>query len=336
MILVTGGTGLVGSHLLYQLLLKNKSVRAIHRKNSDLDRVKNVFKYYTEKPNDYFNKIEWVEVSLENMPALENTFNGIDIVYHCAAVVSFDSKDYREMRKVNISGTANIVNLCVDKKVDKLCFVSSIATLEDSPNGAKVTESNAWSSENKSGYAITKYGAEQEVWRGSQEGLNIVIVNPGVILGSGFWHNGSGQMFSNIFKGLKFYATGVTGFVGVTDVVSAMIGLTESNINMERYILVSENLSFKYVFDCIAATLNVKKPSIKITKFLAAIAWRLDRVRSIITGKKVLFTKQSAKSLQHKTYYSSEKIIKTLGFKFTPIKEVIKKTSEHFKSDSVV
>ncbi|NQW35986.1 MAG: NAD-dependent epimerase/dehydratase family protein [Flavobacteriales bacterium] len=331
MILVTGGTGLVGSHLLYQLLLKGKKVRAIYRKNSDLERVKTVFSYYTKTPDIYFDKIEWLEADLNNIPDLEKAFENVKIVYHSAALISFDTKDYIKMRKTNIKGTTNIVNLCIDNKVKKLCYVSSIATLEDAPNGAKVTESNEWSGNKKSGYAITKYGAEQEVWRGSQEDLNVVIVNPGVIIGPGFWHSGSGQMYKNIAKGLKFYATGVTGFVGVTDVAKAMIALTESDISLERYILVSENLNFKQVFDLIADALHVKKSTIKITKFIGAIGWRLDWVRSLLTGKSALFTKQSAKSLHQKTYYDSDKIINALNFKFKKIIDVVKETAEVYK-----
>ncbi|MCF6213306.1 MAG: SDR family oxidoreductase [Flavobacteriaceae bacterium] len=331
MILITGGTGLVGSHLLYQLLLRGDKIRAIYRKHSDINRVKSIFSYYTKTPDIYFDKIEWCEADLNNIPDLEKAFDSVTIVYHSAALISFDSKDYIAMRKTNIKGTANIVNLCIDFKVQKLCYVSSIATLDSLPNNTKVTENNEWNSIKKSGYAITKYGAEQEVWRGSQEGLNVVIVNPGVIIGSGFWHSGSGQLFTNIFKGFKFYATGVTGFVGVSDVVKVMIALTESAINLERFILVSENISFKYAFSAIADALNVRKPPIKVTRFMSAFGWRLDWIKSLLTGKSALFTKQSAKSLHQKTYYDSEKIIKALDFKFVPILDVIKKTAEDFK-----
>lgn len=331
MILVTGGTGLVGSHLLYQLLLKGEKIRAIYRKQSDINRVKTIFSYYTKTPDIYFDKIEWCEADLNNIPDLEKAFESVTIVYHSAALISFDAKDYIAMRKININGTANIVNLCINFKVKKLCYVSSIATLEGVPNNAKVTENNEWSSVKKSGYAITKYGAEQEVWRGSQEGLNVVIVNPGVIIGPGFWHSGSGQLFTNIFKGFRFYTTGVTGFIGVTDVVKAMIALTESAIDLERFILVSENISFKYLFGTIADALQVKKPHVRVTKFLSALGWRLDWVKSLLTGKSALFTKQSAKSLHQKTYYDSKKIIKALGFKFVPILEVVKETAKDFK-----
>lgn len=330
MILVTGGTGLVGSHLLCQLALKHSQIRAIYRNQASLNRVKNVFSFYFDKPDLLFNKIEWVAASIEDLPSLTGAFADVDLVYHCAALISFNADDYKQMRRTNITGTANMINLSIDFKIKKFCYVSSIATLEDSPKGIEVTEENGWNGSENKCYAITKYGAEQEVWRGSQEGLEVVIVNPGVIIGPGFWESGSGKLFTTINKGFKFYTLGVTGFVGVYDVVKSMILLMESNLSLERYILVSENLNFKQVFDAIADALKVKKPSIRITKWFSLLVWRLDAVKSFITRKPSLFTRETANSSQHKTYYSSDKIKKALAFEFEPIDRVIKKTAQLF------
>ena len=335
MILVTGGTGLVGSHLLYHLCLSKQKIRAIYRNKAHLSKVKNVFSYYDKNFLPLFKKIEWVEACIEDVPAITLAFADVNVVYHCAALVSFNPKDYIKMRRTNIKGTANMVNLSIDFGIKKFCYVSSIATLGDSIKKGNVTEENEWNSADKSGYAITKYGAEQEVWRASQEGLNVVMVNPGVIVGPGFWQSGTGQLFSSIYKGLKFYATGITGFVGVNDVVKAMIALTESSLNLERYILVSDNINFKAFFNLIADALNVKKPTIKVTKFLGAIAWRIDWLKYLLTNKPPLFTKESAHSLQEKTFYSSQKIVATLGFKFEPISKVIKETAKYFKKKSL-
>ncbi len=249
MILVTGGTGLVGSHLLYHLLLENDTVKAIHQKTSDLNAVKNVFSYYTSDFENIYDRINWVEADLSDIPALENAFEGVKNIYHCAALVSLNPADYQKMRRVNIDGTTNIANLCISKAIKKLCFVSSIAAVEKNTTNLPTDESENWNnSVTKSGYSITKYGAEMEVWRASQEGVDVVIVNPGVILGSGFWQKGTGKMFRQVDKGLKFYTEGVNGFVGVKDVVQIMIKLMASNIINERFILVSQNLSFKEVF----------------------------------------------------------------------------------------
>jgi len=336
MILVTGGTGLVGSHLLYRLTLKYSKIRAIYRNETHIKKVKNVFSYYSANYQELFDKIEWFKSDLNDIQALSLTFKDIDTVYHCAALISFNPKDYIKMRKTNIIGTANMVNLSLDFKVKKICYVSSIATLEDLPNAVLITENNSWNSAKNKGYAITKYGAEQEVWRGSQEGLKVVIVNPGVIIGPGFWSSGSGQIFTNISKGFKFYACGVTGFVGVNDVAKAMIALTESKLSLERYILVSENLSFKQVFNTVADALKVKKPNIKVTKLLAAIVWRLDYLKSLITRKPPLFTKETSVSSQLKTYYSAAKIKKDINFEFESIDKVIKFTADKFIVDSSI
>ena len=332
MILVTGGTGLVGAHLLYHLLLENEHIKAIHRQNSDLKAVKNVFSYYSNNFEAIFLKIEWVEADITNVCLLEEAFKNITEVYHAAALVSFNPKDYKAMRKINIEGTSNIVNLCIAEKVKKLCFVSSIATIEKSVKSNSIDEDCEWNPEtNNYGYAISKYGAEMEVWRASQEGVEVIVVNPGVILGAGFWQQGSGAIFSKIKSGLPFYSEGITGVVSVKDVVKLMILLMNSALKNERYILVSENVSFKTLFFKIAENFDKKPPSIKVTKLMSAIGWRLEKIKAAFTGKPPILTKQSSKSIHHKQYYSSEKIKKALNYTFEPISETIKNVCELYK-----
>ena len=275
MILVTGGTGLVGSHLLVHLIQKNETVRAIYRTEESFENVKRVFSYYTDSVDDLFVKIEWIKADITDVPSMIPVFENVSQVYHCAALISFDPKDYKEMRKVNIHGTAIIVNLSIDAGVKKLCYVSSIAAIGDEVHKEIVDEENEWNgNQNNHGYAITKYGAEMEVWRGSQEGVEIVIVNPGVILGSGFWNSGTGELFSQVNDGFQFYTEGVSGFVGVEDVVKPMIQLMESEIKNERFILVSENKSFKEILFLIADYLDKKRPSRKVKQWQAEIFWR--------------------------------------------------------------
>lgn len=324
MILVTGGTGLVGSHLLYQLSLENDKIKAICRKKSNLEAVKKVFGYFSEDFENLFNKIEWIVADITDVVALEKVFKNITEVYHSAALVSFNPKDYNKLRKVNIEGTANIVNLSIENNIKKLCFVSSIAAVGKSTNSNFIDESNEWDIENSNyGYAISKYGAEIEVWRASQEGVPVVIVNPGVILGAGFWNTGSGKIFSKIYKGFNFYSEGVTGYVSVNDVVKTMLLLMKSDIKNERFIVVSEHKSYQEIFDEIALKFNKRKPAIKITKFLSEIGWRLETVKSFLTNKPPLLTKHSSKSIHQKRYFSSEKIKTALDFKFEPISKSI-------------
>jgi dihydroflavonol-4-reductase len=332
MILVTGGTGLVGSHLLYQLSLENDVVRAIHRKNSNLTAVKKVFSYFSEDYENLFKKIEWIEADITDICAIETAFENVAEVYHSAALVSFNESDYKKMRKINIEGTSNVVNFCIDKQVKKLCFVSSIATISKSINNKIIDETCEWNAEiNNYGYAITKYGAEMEVWRASQEGVQIVIVNPGVILGAGFWNSGSGTMFSKIHKGFNFYSEGITGFVSVNDVVKVMMQLMKSNITEERFILVAENKSFKEVFFEIAKNFEKELPTIKVSKLMSEIGWRFEKLKSILTRKPPLLTKQSSSSIHNKRYYASEKVKEALNFEFEPVSKTIKEVCLFFE-----
>ncbi|MDP2088473.1 MAG: NAD-dependent epimerase/dehydratase family protein [Flavobacteriaceae bacterium] len=334
MILVTGGTGLVGSHLLYWLTQEQQKVRAIYRNKAGLAAVKNVFSYYTSDVELYFSSIEWVEADIINVTSLERAFEGITHVYHVAALVSFNPKDYFAMRKINIDGTANVVNLCIERGIKKLCYVSSIATLEKSSKNEPISESSEWNAEsNNYGYAITKYGAEMEVWRATQEGVPVVMVNPGVILGPGFWHQGTGELFKKGFHNFPFYSEGVTGFVGVNDVAKAMILLMKSDVQNERFLLVSENKSFKEILFGMADNFGKKRPFIKVNKLLAELAWMADLLLSKISGREISISKQSARASLNVYEYSSDKIKTQLNFEFEKMQEVIKATCNSFLKD---
>lgn len=334
MILVTGGTGLVGSHLLFLLSQEEQPIRAIYRNKAGILVVKNVFSYYTTDVELYFSRIEWIQADITNISSLEKAFEGITQVYHAAALVSFNPKDYFDMRKINIDGTANVVNFCIDKEVKKLCYVSSIATLEKSSKNSLISESNEWNSEsNNYGYAITKYGAEMEVWRGSQEGLDVVMVNPGVILGPGFWHQGTGELFNKGFNNFPFYSEGVSGFVGVNDVSKSMILLMKSNVQNERFLLISENISFKEVLFEMADNFGKKRAFIKVNWILAELAWVLDLTFSKLSRREISISKQSARASLNVYEYSSEKIKTQLNFEFEKMKDVIKETCEYYLKD---
>jgi nucleoside-diphosphate-sugar epimerase len=331
MILVTGGTGLVGSHLLYHLTQKGERVRATYRSEKSLENVRKVFSYYTDQVDDFFGKIDWQVADITEVPAMIPLFKGVTHVYHCAALVSFVPSDYREMRKVNIYGTAIMVNLAIDAGVQKFCYVSSIAAVGDDPQKAIADEENEWSGNAKNhGYAITKYGGEMEVWRASQEGVDVVIVNPGVILGSGFWDSGSGSLFSQVYNGFSFYSNGTTGFIGVYDVVTSMIQLMESDVKNERFLLVSENKSFKDVLFTMADVFGKKRPSKLVKPWMSGLFWRWEWLQSKFTSKKPRMSKHSAKSLHSKTEYSSAKIQKAIGFRFQKIDEVIRKVCKDY------
>lgn len=336
MILVTGGTGLVGSHLLLSLLKDGKNVRALHRKNSDLASVKKVFSYYVpwEEAEFLFKNIHWMEADITDIPALTEAFQDIKQVYHSAAFISFDPSDEKSLRKINIEGTANIVNLCISNKIEKLCYFSSIATMDKGIAEKMISENFTWHQErNHSDYAISKHGAEIEVWRGSQEGLPVIILNPGVIIGPGFWKSGSGEIFSRIAKGLKYKFPKVTGFVSVQDVVKAAIISMESHIFNQQYILVSENLSFEKVFSLVAESIGKKIPSKDLKPWMVKVGWFYQLVSGLFFGKKRNLTRSSSISLFEKTYFSNAKIKEEFSFQFTPIKEVIQETGRIFKKE---
>ena len=324
MVLVTGGTGLVGSHLLLHLIENGESVRAIYRKAETIQKTKNLFFY--SKKEDLFEKINWFQADILDVPSLEIAFDSVEFVYHCAAFISFDPKDEAKIRKTNIEGTANVVNFCLANNVRKICFVSSIAALGDLKENEKIiTEETEWNPEKShSDYAISKYGAEMEIWRGQQEGLNCVIVNPGVILGPRIWEEGSGVFFKKIANGFPFYTKGTTGFIAVNDVVQVMVQLMKSDLKNERFALVASTISFQELFNSIADALKLKRPSVYISPFLMSLLWRLDWFFSTFFRTKRMLDKETASASHSKTLYSNEKIRNTLKFKFLDIHEYLK------------
>lgn len=334
MILVTGGTGLVGAHLLYALVNNGKKVRAIHRASSDLEAVKNVFSYYTNDPDLLFNQVEWMVADITDVPSLKDAFKDIDLVYHCAAYISFNPRHFSVLKKVNVEGTANIVNFCLTEKVKKLCYISSIATLGKSQNGTISTEETEFNPEEKNSvYTITKHEAELEVWRGTQEGLDAIIVHPGVIIGEGIWNSASGGIFRTISKGLRYYTPGGVGIVDVKDVVKTMMDLTNSSIKNEAYILVTENIYYKELLSKISQHLNKKSPDKTIAKWLmmsfASIDWFTNKVFK--TRRKLL--KATVRSLYKTSFYDASKIKETLDFKFNNTNKTVERVARNYRRD---
>lgn len=330
MVLVTGGTGLVGAHLLLYLVQKNIPVKAIHRKKSNLKSVEKVFRYYTKNATTLFQKIDWVEADLNDIPALETAFKNIDYVYHAAAFISFDPKNYKTLLKTNTEGTANIVNLCITHSIKKLCYVSTIGAIGKSLNGKIASEENEWSSQDTNVYALSKYAAEMEVWRASQEGIPVAIVNPGMIIGPGFWDSGSGTLFTTANKGYKYYPPGGTGFIAVNDVVQILVQLMDSPIKNERFIAVSESLTFYEILALIAPKLGKSIPTKKLKFWQLELGRIGDLLINLSTKRGRTITKNSIQSLRQRKIYDNQKIKNELNFQFEPIEYSIKLTCEKF------
>jgi len=333
MIFVTGGTGLVGSHLLVELALKGQRVRAIMRDKNRLEMVKKLFIYYhPANGHELFKTIEWVEGDINDIFSLKEALKGIKTVYHCAAMVSFLPADRQQMVKVNVNGTANLVNVSLVQGVEKFCHCSSVAAIGQPEEGKPTVESLVWKTSSKnSWYSISKYGAEREVWRGSEEGLPVVIVNPSIIIGPGDTSRSSAQLYQSVKSGLKFYTKGVTGFVDARDVASAMVQLTHSDKINERYILSGENLQYKQVFEYFAESAGVKPPKYYAGPILSELAWRLEKLRSLLTGKKPLITRETARNANSVRLFSNDKIRKAIGFSFRPVKEAALNTAGFYR-----
>ena len=330
MVLVTGGTGLVGSHLLLKLAQQNQSVRALYRKGANLERVKTVFSYYSKNSKSLYETIEWAEADLNDLPKLTLAFKDITHVYHCAAYISFDPSNYKILRATNIKGTANIVNLSIANKVEKLCYVSSVATL--GYDADLITEETKWEgNQNQSVYAISKYGAEMEVWRASQEGVAAVIVNPGVILGPGFWNSGSGLLFKLAGKKQRYFTNGRTGYVAVNDVAKAMLDLMDSDIKNQRYVLVAENLTYKEILTTVAKSMEIAPPTKLASERMLQFAMVYDWLQSKLLGRKRRLSRALCRALVRDCKFSSKKIKTDLkSFKFTPISEATQQVVQYF------
>jgi len=328
MILVTGGTGLVGANILYDLCITNERIRAIKRSTSSLYLVQSLFEYYSPQNHTIlFDKIKWVDADLNDIDSLVEATQNIVYVYHAAAIVSFRDKDAKAMIQANINGTANLMNACKENGVKKVGHISSVAALGPSKNGGLISENNQWEvSKNNSVYSISKYGGEREVWRVSEEGVDVVIVNPSLILGPGDWNNSSTHLFKMVFNRLQFYTLGSTGFVDVRDVSKTIIALVNSDVKSQRFLLSAENLVWKDVFSMIANAFNLKPPSIKVTKFKAEIAWRLLKFASWFTGNPPKATKESAQASLRKRQFSSAKITRETGLKFIKMETSIADT----------
>lgn len=322
-ILVTGGTGFLGSYLL-RFLVQNgyTNIKAIKRQNSSLDLV-----------GDLSNQIKWVEGELTDWFFLSDCFKDIDWVFHVAALVSFDARDYKEMQLINVRVTADLVNLSLDNHIQKFCFVSSIAALGRSKAGETLDEKAVWKhSPYNSRYGMSKFLGEQEVWRGIEEGLSAVIVNPGMILGSGRWTEGTSRFFSLIDSGFPFIPNGAATWVDVRDVVTAMHHLMISNIHSERFILVAGVQSYNDFFKAVANALGKKINWISIPSFIQSFilpfAWLIAR----FSGKRPFITSESLRLSKNSFFYKTDKSLTIPGFdKYLTVNQSILDTCQAFQ-----
>ena len=330
---VTGATGLIGAHLLYELLQKGYGVKALKRSHSNLLQVRKTFALYSDDADALFGQIEWTDGELLDFQSMSEAIEGCTEVYHAAAVVSFSRADRAEMMRINVGGTANMVNLCLEKKIP-LCHVSSIGALGRSESGGLITEKDLWqTAKGRSAYSYSKYKSEMEVWRGIAEGLQAVIVNPAVILGAGDWTKSSSAFFPQIYRGMRFHTPGVTAFVDVRDVSRCMALLMEQKRFGERYILTAGDLSYRELFNRIADNFQRKRPNIAARTWMVRTAVYFSWLAATLTGKKPSLTKETAYSAFQQIRFSGEKIKRTLGYEFISLEKSIEDCCRFFLQD---
>jgi nucleoside-diphosphate-sugar epimerase len=312
MILITGASGLLGSHLTRELVKQGKQVRALYR---------------TVIPGNTDNGVEWIKADILDTLSLENAMRDVQEVYHCAALVSFQPGQKNNLYTTNIRGTANVVNTCLSAGVKKLLFVSSVAALGKEEEDREINEKMKWTEKKiNSDYGKSKYLAEMEVWRGIGEGLEAVIINPATILGSGDWEKGSSEIFRAAYQEIPWYTSGVNGFVDVLDVVRVMQLLMNGTPSNERFIVSAVNLSFKEILTEIAVSFGKTPPSKEVSPLLAGLLWRWEAIKTKFTHKEALLTKDSVRTAMTKAYYDNSKLkFYAPNFEYTPVKETIKR-----------
>lgn len=321
-VLLTGGTGFLGAYILQALVQRGIPVRAIRRS----DRLPFFL------PAAVAAQVEWVPGDVLDVVALEDALDGVDAVIHAAALVSFHTADRQLMQQVNVEGTANVVNMAIEKGVRRLVHVSSVAALGRTGRHELVNESQKWTdNKNNTQYAVSKRQAEMQVWRGFAEGLQGVIINPGTILGFGNWHQSSCAIFRNAYREIPWYTNGVNGFVGVEDVAEVAVELLLSDIHAKRFIVSAENIAFRQLFGYIAEGFGKKKPQLHATPLLGAFAWRLATVKSVISGDRPLLTAETARIAQSQTRFDNHALLEALPqFRYTPLPQVIKQATAKY------
>lgn len=315
MVLVTGGTGFLGAYIIKALVAQGLPVRAIRRTPKT--------PFYI--PENTWQQVQWVEGDVLDVVSLQDAMEGIDSVIHSAAVVSFHATDRDALHQINIEGTANVVNAAIEAGVHRFIHISSVAALGRTAKSETVTENRSWEAgKTHTPYAVSKHGAELEVWRGFAEGLQGVILNPSTILGFGNWHQSSSAIFKNVYKGFPWYTEGINGFVGVEDVANAAVQLLLSDLHGKRFIVNAENWPFQEVFNHIADGFGVKRPYRKATPLLGELAWRAEALKSLFKGEKPLLTRQSARVAHSRTQFDNTALLKALPqFEYTPLQQVI-------------
>jgi nucleoside-diphosphate-sugar epimerase len=321
--LVTGASGFLGRHLVRYLSQQGHTVRALYNNNPPAEDLKSL------------DNVSWEKYDLLDIYDVETAMQDVSDVYHCAAIVSFHPKDKERMLHFNIESTANIVNQALEQGIRKLAYVSSIASLGRNAATNEITEEEQWEeSSYNSVYSFSKHTAELEVWRGNGEGLDTIIVNPGIILGEGNWDEGSARLIKVAYEEFPFYTRGINGWVDVQDVVAVIYQLMHSDITDERFILCEGNHSYHDIFNTMADALGRKKPRYHANAFMTSLVWRWQMLKNRLTGQNITITKETARTAHKQSFYNNTKLQQYLpDFRYTPIQQTIKRMAEAFLAE---
>lgn len=330
--LVTGATGIIGSHVVLALLQDNQQVVACRQKDSDITKVEKLFAYYIQDYEPLFAKIKWVDADVRDIFSVEQALEGITNVYHCAGFVSFTPKHRKKLFDINEKGTRNVVDACLFKKIKALCHVSSVATVNNLDYTMALNEDVFWKKSGKeSDYAISKYNAEREVWRGMEEGLKAVIVNPGVVLSPGFWSQSSSRLFESCFKGNRFYTNGLAGYVAASDVARIMMRLMAPEFFGNRYILVENNYTYHNILSHIQTHFGKPAPYINAPGIVLNLARILENIGAFFTGKEPKLSKPLITAALNKQGFSNQKVKRAVAVEFEPTHQVIEQICGYYR-----
>ena len=324
MIFLTGATGFIGSYILAELVREGHTVRALRRQRSVPPHL----------PREIAEQVEWVSGDILDVTLLNEQLRGCNRIIHAAALISFDPGDRKKLFKLNIEGTANLVNAALENNIPDFIYISSVGALGKSNSPAPVNEEKKWQiSGQETNYAVSKYHAEMEVWRGMGEGLRPLIINPSTVLGYGDWNQGSCAIFKSVYHEFPWYVKGRNGFVDVEDLAVAVVQLMNGPVRNERFIVSAENWNFRDLFNCIADGFNKRHPPMEATPFLAGLAWRAEKLKSFFTGNKPLLTRETAATARKISIYDNSKMLKVLpGFQYRPLEDSIKNACNRYLS----
>lgn len=319
-VFVTGATGFVGSYLCRKFLQEGFAVSALRRETSNLSALE-----------DIHHRILWVNGDVRDPTSMAEAIASATYVIHSAAIISFTPETRELMYQVNVEGTRSVVSLCKQHTPKKLCLISSSAALGKPSTGTTIDESIDTSKSFKNThYATTKYLAEQEVKQALEEGLPGVIVNPPVVLGAGGWEQSSGRLIDYVWRGKSLYPSGIINLVDVRDLCEVVYQLTVGSQHKEQFLVSAHSIFYKELFERVAQHLQVPPPHRKLSRWIAEVAWRVEALRSKLTGSKPFITQENAQSTSSRYTYDSTKLLTSLNYQFRSLEETLSWVCEAF------